>query len=62
MLHYYWMVLLGDDFDDGCGQNLYASCVQVFMRHVSCFCLAGGVVVGYLDVSMIHVFLQFLCL
>jgi hypothetical protein len=24
------MVLHGDDFDDGCGLNFYASCVQLF--------------------------------
>jgi hypothetical protein len=55
------MVLLGDEFGDGCGQNFYASCVQVCMRHVSCFCLVGGVVVGCIYVSCVSSIFMPLC-
>jgi hypothetical protein len=48
-----------DKFGDGYCRNFYASCAKVSMLHVSCFFKPE---VLQLDVSMLHVFLEFLCL
>jgi hypothetical protein len=41
--------------------EFYASCVQVSMRHVSCFCLAGGAVIGCIYASCVFSIFMPLC-